>query len=86
MPAPSIPKMTRASTLPCSRLGADRSLVEKGWHVVRAIGVLAKLDHGEVTSVFLGGTSLSKGWGLIKRFSDAEGCRRLRARCTADIF
>jgi len=45
-------------------------LIEKDWHVVRAIGVLAALDHGEVRPVFSGGTSLSIGWGLIKRFSE----------------
>jgi hypothetical protein len=52
------------------RLGADKSLVEKDWHVVRAIGVLAALDHGNVAPAFSGGTSLSKGWDLIKRFSE----------------
>lgn len=45
-------------------------LIEKDWHVVRAIGVLAALDHGEARPVFSGGTSLSIGWGLIKRFSE----------------
>ena len=45
-------------------------LIEKDWHVVRALGVLAALDHGEVRPVFSGGTSLSIGWGLIKRFSE----------------
>jgi hypothetical protein len=53
-----------------SRLDADAGLVEKDWHVVRAIGVLAALDHGDVKPAFGGGTSLSKGWGLIKRFSE----------------
>lgn len=52
------------------RLRADKSLIEKDWHVVRAIGVLANLDHGDAMPVFSGGTSLSKGWGLIKRFSE----------------
>ena len=51
-------------------LGANPGLVEKDWHVVRALGVLASLDHGGATPVFSGGTSLSKGWGLIKRFSE----------------
>jgi predicted nucleotidyltransferase component of viral defense system len=51
-------------------LGADEGLVEKDWHVVRAIGNLAALDHGDVKPAFSGGTSLSKGWGLIKRFSE----------------
>jgi hypothetical protein len=45
-------------------------LIEKDWHVVRAISVLASLDHGEARAAFSGGTSLSIGWGLIKRFSE----------------
>jgi hypothetical protein len=51
-------------------LATDEGLVEKDWHVVRALGVLAALDHGGVQPAFSGGTSLSKGWGLIKRFSE----------------
>jgi predicted nucleotidyltransferase component of viral defense system len=73
------------------RLRADRSLVEKDWHVVRAIGVLARLDHGDVTPVFSGGTSLSKGWGLLKRFSEdidfkvgmADGASRRKTAAAA---
>ena len=53
-----------------SRLDADAGLVEKDWHVTRAIGVLASLDHGGAVPAFGGGTSLSKAWGLIKRFSE----------------
>jgi hypothetical protein len=45
-------------------------LIEKDWHVVRAIKALAEVDHGDVRPVFSGGTSLSIGWGLIKRFSE----------------
>jgi hypothetical protein len=45
-------------------------LVEKDWHVARAIAVLAGFDHGAAVPAFGGGTSLSKGWGLIKRFSE----------------
>lgn len=51
------------------RLGTEAGLVEKDWHVVRALGVLAALDHCDVKPAFSGGTSLSKAWGLIKRFS-----------------
>ena len=51
-------------------LGARPSLVEKDWHIVRALGVLARLDHGAVRPAFSGGTSLSMAWGLIKRFSE----------------
>jgi hypothetical protein len=53
-----------------SRLDADAGLVEKDWHVTRALGVLAALDHGGAIPAFGGGTSLSKAWGLIKRFSE----------------
>ena len=53
-----------------NRLGTDEGLVEKDWHIVRALAVLAALDHGDATPVFSGGTSLSKGWGIIKRFSE----------------
>jgi hypothetical protein len=52
------------------RLRSDPSLVEKDWHVTRAIGVLARMDHGGAVAAFGGGTSLSKAWGLIKRFSE----------------
>lgn len=51
-------------------LGTLPGLVEKEWHVVRAIRVIADIDHGQVRPVFSGGTSLSIGWGLIKRFSE----------------
>ena len=51
-------------------LATDEGLIEKDWHVVRAIGVLVTLDHAGATPVFSGGTSLLKGWDLIKRFSE----------------
>jgi hypothetical protein len=51
-------------------LGSDEALIEKDWHVVRAISVIAAADHAGVMPVFSGGTSLSKAWGLIKRFSE----------------
>ena len=51
-------------------LGTKPGLVEKDWHVVRALGVLSSLDFSGATQVFSGGTSLSKGWGIIKRFSE----------------
>ncbi len=53
-----------------SALATEPGLIEKEWHVVRAIGVIAKLDHGDARPVFSGGTSLSVAWRLIKRFSE----------------
>jgi Nucleotidyl transferase AbiEii toxin, Type IV TA system len=52
------------------RLNSDPGLIEKDWHVTRAIGVLAGLDHGGAVPAFGGGTSLAKAWGLIRRFSE----------------
>jgi hypothetical protein len=49
---------------------ADAGLVEKDWHVVRAIGVIAAAPRDGAIPVFSGGTSLSKAWGLIQRFSE----------------
>jgi hypothetical protein len=51
-------------------LATDEGLVEKDWHVVRALAVIAASDHGDAGPAFAGGTSLSKGWGLIQRFSE----------------
>lgn len=51
-------------------LGTEPALVEKEWHIVRAIGVIAALDHGAARPVFSGGKSLSVALGLIKRFSE----------------
>ena len=51
-------------------LGTQPGLVEKEWHVVRALRVIANVNHGKACPVFSGGTSLSVGWGLIKRFSE----------------
>jgi hypothetical protein len=53
-----------------SELGTHTGLIEKDWQVVRALSVLAGLDHGIAKPTFSGGTSLSKGWGLISRFSE----------------
>jgi predicted nucleotidyltransferase component of viral defense system len=51
-------------------LGTSPGLIEKDWHVVRAIGVIAGADTAGMMPAFSGGTSLSKGWELIKRFSE----------------
>jgi hypothetical protein len=51
-------------------LGTSPGLVEKDWHVVRALGVIAQVETGGMVPAFSGGTSLSKGWELIKRFSE----------------
>jgi predicted nucleotidyltransferase component of viral defense system len=52
-----------------SDLRSEASLIEKDWHIVRALGVIAAVEPGGMKPAFSGGTSLSKGWELIKRFS-----------------
>ncbi len=51
-------------------LNTDESFIEKDWHVVRALGVIASIADENVKPIFSGGTSLSKGWNLIQRFSE----------------
>lgn len=50
------------------RLSMNPSLVEKDYWVTEALRIVAD-SHAEGV-VFKGGTSLSKAWGLIKRFSE----------------
>lgn len=48
--------------------GSGRPKID--WHVVRALSALAALEHEGSSPAFSDGTSLLKGWGLIKRFSE----------------
>jgi hypothetical protein len=51
-------------------LAVDEAFVEKDWYVVQAIRALLARDNEDLKPVFSGGTSLLKGYGLIKRFSE----------------
>ena len=51
-------------------LAVDEAFVEKDWFVVQAIAVLVAVGGEDIVPVFSGGTSLLKGYGLIKRFSE----------------
>ncbi|ACL02852.1 Domain of unknown function DUF1814 [Desulfatibacillum aliphaticivorans] len=52
-------------------LGLDPSFIEKDWYAVQLLVLLSDFKSDkEVKIVFSGGTSLSKGYGLIKRFSE----------------
>jgi predicted nucleotidyltransferase component of viral defense system len=46
------------------------SLVEKDWHVVRALAAIAAADTSPFKLVFGGGTALSRAHGLIRRMSE----------------
>ena len=43
--------------------------VEKDWWVVQTLAIIFEMEIGNHL-VFKGGTSLSKAWGLIDRFSE----------------
>lgn len=51
-------------------LGIDPAFVEKDWHSVQVLKALAAHESDEITTIFSGGTSLSKGHGLLQRFSE----------------
>lgn len=53
-----------------SDLGVNPSFVEKDWYAMRIIASLIAVNNFGMQLVFAGGTSLSKGFGLIKRFSE----------------
>lgn len=45
------------------------SSIEKDWWVVQTLSIIFSMEYGDFL-VFKGGTSLSKGWDLIHRFSE----------------
>ena len=50
------------------RLGVSEQFVEKDYYVTEILRIVVEQLDGK--AVFKGGTSLSKGWGLINRFSE----------------
>jgi predicted nucleotidyltransferase component of viral defense system len=53
-----------------SKFKIDPSFTEKDWYTQHILGVIAKFESDEFQPVFSGGTSLSKGYRLIQRFSE----------------
>eukprot|EP01035_Chromulina_nebulosa_P014825 gene14825-19616_t len=51
------------------RKSLHESSVEKDWWVVQTLSAIFSMDYANVL-IFKGGTSLSKGWNLIQRFSE----------------
>lgn len=51
-------------------LGVEPSFVEKDWYAIRFVATILNVRQDVLTLVFSGGTSLSKGYGLIRRFSE----------------
>lgn len=53
-----------------TELGVDPAFVEKDWHAVQALSLIADFSSPSITTIFSGGTSLSKGFGILQRFSE----------------
>lgn len=53
-----------------AELDVDASFIEKDYYAVKVVQAIAGYSHNEITPVFCGGTSLSKGYGILKRFSE----------------
>ncbi len=51
-------------------LGVDPSFIEKDFFAVRILQIISAISVDSLEIIFSGGTSLSKGYGLIKRFSE----------------
>jgi predicted nucleotidyltransferase component of viral defense system len=66
-----IPKQTKinAYTQVAEDAGIPPYAVEKDWWVVQILAAIYEMEAGKYL-IFKGGTSLSKAWGLIDRFSE----------------
>ncbi|MBY0426835.1 MAG: nucleotidyl transferase AbiEii/AbiGii toxin family protein [Cytophagales bacterium] len=52
-----------------TQMGLPANAIEKDWWVVQTLNIIFSMPCAEYL-VFKGGTSLSKGWNLIQRFSE----------------
>lgn len=52
-----------------TEFGLEEAFIEKDWYAVEALKIIESIK-GEFNPVFSGGTSLSKGFKLIQRFSE----------------
>lgn len=53
-----------------AEMGISSAFVEKDWYSVQALKAVAEYESDGFQTIFSGGTSLSKGYGLIQRFSE----------------
>jgi len=53
-----------------AELGIDPAFVEKDWYSVQVLSAISAHQSDTICTVFSVGTSLSKGYGLLKRFSE----------------
>ena len=70
MPSSNVPPAVELIEAVSTEFGVDPSFVEKDWYATRLVATVVNAAQGGLTPVFSGGTSLSKGYGLIQRFSE----------------
>ncbi|HMG14036.1 MAG TPA: nucleotidyl transferase AbiEii/AbiGii toxin family protein [Saprospiraceae bacterium] len=51
-------------------LGVSPSLIEKDWYATQVLKAISEFNYPQMEAIFAGGTSLSKSYDLIKRFSE----------------
>jgi len=61
-------------------MGIVQSFVEKDWHVVQIVGIIAGIRHDDFEMIFSGGTALSKAHKLLRRFSEDVDFRALERK------
>ena len=67
-----LPKETRINIFNrvADQLGITPFAAEKDWWVTRTLSIIFEMENVAPHLVFKGGTSLSKAWNLIERFSE----------------
>lgn len=53
-----------------AKTNINQSYLEKDWYMVYVLEIISSLNTDTLKAVFSGGTSLSKGYGIINRFSE----------------
>lgn len=68
----SLPQQTRVNAF--NKIAEEKGITpfaaEKDWWVTRTLSIIFEMEDVAPYLVFKGGTSLSKAWGLINRFSE----------------
>lgn len=73
------------------KIKMNPAYLEKDWYLVYALSLMQKANTDDAQVVFSGGTSLSKGYGLISRFSEdidfmTYGAENLTNRNSRSLF
>ena len=53
-----------------TEMNVDASFIEKDYYATKVVQAIADYSHSKITPIFCGGTSLSKGYEILKRFSE----------------